>query len=122
MAANPAVQEMNMATKIFSNGKKSKSQTESSPIALSIDYPQEGDVVLEGHYAVRISVPFAGQTQVSVNKGPWQTCRPDSGYQWFDWWPEKSGKQKLEARLVLDDGTILKAEVRSFTVKSESSN
>ncbi len=88
---------------------------------ISVDYPQEGEKIISGHYAVRISAP-AGAVEISVNGSDWQPCRSDSGYFWFDWWPTEAGKYKLTARMNAGDGSSQKSKVRSCTVVGPSSS
>ena len=64
---------------------------------VSIDYPQPGERVQRGHYAVRISAGEA-ECQAAVNSSDWQTCRSDAGFCWFDWYPEKSGTHTISVR------------------------
>jgi hypothetical protein len=64
---------------------------------LNIDYPQPGEKVQRGHYAVRISADGA-QCQVSVDDDSWQDCRVADGYSWFDWTPEKAGSHRIAVR------------------------
>jgi len=73
---------------------------EEKPVArpkISIDYPQQGETVRRGHYAIRVCAG-EGESQVSINDGDWQACRPDGGFHWFDWFPETSGAHRITAR------------------------
>jgi hypothetical protein len=96
---------------------KSRTKKEITPAAgaLAIDYPSEGDRVIQGHYAVRISAA-SGPVDVSINGGEWQSCREANGYFWFDWWPETTGKQKITAR------QSKKTAARACTVIAPNSN
>jgi len=64
---------------------------------VSIDYPQEGERVHRGHYGIRIT-GGDGESQISIDDGPWQACRSDSGYHWYDWFPEQTGTHRLLVR------------------------
>jgi hypothetical protein len=75
---------------------------------VSIDYPQEGERVHCGHYAIRITAGD-GECQASINDGEWQSCRTDAGYSWFDWFPEKPGSQHITVRARVN-GKWVKAE------------
>lgn len=64
---------------------------------LCIDYPQQGETVCRGHYAVRIS-GGNGESQVAIDSGTWQECRADGGYHWYDWFPETPGRHSISVR------------------------
>ena len=65
---------------------------------LDIDYPQAGEKVERGHYAIRIS-GCEGECQVSINDDNWQSCRSADGYCWYDWSPTETGRQLISARV-----------------------
>ena len=63
--------------------------------ALSIDYPQAGENVARGHYAIRIS-GCEGECQITIDgTGVWQSCRCDGGYCWYDWNPVETGAHRI---------------------------
>lgn len=66
--------------------------------AVSLDYPQAGEQVLLGHYAVRVAAKPDVAVEVAVDGGPWQACREAVGYYWFDWSPAAPGEHTLVAR------------------------
>jgi hypothetical protein len=84
-------------------------------LEVMIDFPQEGDVVRPGHYAVRVGAAGAGQVQFRVGEGPWQECRESVGYWWFDWAPE-SGPTRLSARARVGKGRWASASERACVV------
>ena len=45
---------------------------------LNIDYPQAGEKVNRGQYAIRVSAG-GGECQIAIDDGPWQTCRFGDG-------------------------------------------
>ena len=63
----------------------------------SIDYPQAGDKVTRGRYAVRIS-GCAGECQAAIDGGDWQPCRSADGYCWYDWCPAETGRHRISVR------------------------
>jgi len=71
---------------------------EASSVAPSIDFPQEGETVKEGLYAIRISAPDNVEVEVCIDNGDWQPCRFSAGYWWFDWNPVNTGRCKVAAR------------------------
>ncbi|MEK6544101.1 MAG: hypothetical protein AABZ44_06685 [Elusimicrobiota bacterium] len=72
--------------------------TKKPVLTVTVDYPQQGDVVARGHYAVRVTSSGAKEAQVSINDGPWQACREAVGYHWFDWQPTLVGRVTIVAR------------------------
>lgn len=65
---------------------------------VSIDYPQSGEKVNRGHYAIRISAGKR-ECQVAIDKNPWQKCRSADGFSWYDWSPAKPGAYRISARI-----------------------
>lgn len=86
---------------------RAKASAEARP-KVSIDYPQEGERVHCGHYAIRIT-GGDGESQISIDEGPWQPCRCDAGFHWHDWFPETAGTHRLLVRSRLN-GRWAKAE------------
>jgi hypothetical protein len=80
-----------------------KSKPTSSP-TLTIDFPQEGEKVQEGAYAVRISAPEDSVVEISINSGDWLACRFAAGYWWYDWTPLVATRCKISARAQIGDG------------------
>ena len=67
-------------------------------LAPNIDYPQAGEKVQAGNYAVRIS-GCSSECQVSIDDGDWQSCRSADGYCWYDWCPTATGRHRISARI-----------------------
>ena len=88
-------------------------------LEVSIDFPQDGDVVRPGHYAVRVASAGAGQVQVRVGEGEWTDCRESVGYWWFDWSPE-TGPMRLSARARVGKGRWAAAPERACVVVGPS--
>lgn len=84
--------------------------------AVSIDYPQEEELVRPGHYAVRITAAEAGAVDISLDGKGWHACYPSVGYFWFDWQPTGTGQHELLVRLRTPDGHIKRSSVRSCLV------
>lgn len=86
------------------------------PLSLSIDYPQEGERLLPGHYSIRVGAPGATQAELCVDFKEWRPCREAVGYFWFDWNPEPAGARALEARARRGKGRWVKTPVRAIMV------
>ncbi len=83
-----------------------------------LDYPQDGETVCATHYTIRVGAPAAAQrVEVSVDGGPWQDCRPASGYWWHDWTGYASGTHKAVARLWTLGGRSVTSLPRRFKVE-----
>jgi hypothetical protein len=83
-----------------------------------IDHPANGDVLIPSHYAVRIGASWGGIVEFQVDDAEWIPCRHNAGYWWFDWHNIPLGKHKLAARMVDNNGKVLKkSAVRRIEVK-----
>ncbi|HVR84497.1 MAG TPA: hypothetical protein VMU54_09315 [Planctomycetota bacterium] len=72
-------------------------------LEVTIDYPQEGEIVQPGQYAVRVTAVGASSVQVRVNEADWIDCRRALGHFWYDWAPGE-GPARLAARARVDEG------------------
>lgn len=105
---NPSKQSRNAAA---------KAAAAKTRLEVSIDFPQEGDVVRPGHYAVRVGAAGAGQAQVRVASGEWFDCREAAGYFWYDWTPApQDGPIRLAARARIGKGRWAAAIERACVV------
>lgn len=82
-----------------------------------IDYPQAGEPVLPGHYSIRITASEAAKAEISLDNSPWQPCRQDSGYWWYDWTGFEPGIHQARVQVIGDNGAILAVATRQITVK-----
>lgn len=90
--------------------------------AVMLEYPQTGETVRPGHYAVRIAAKPEVCVEVSVDGGPWQPCREAVGYYWYDWTPTEVGEHTLVARAKNGGPRFAKSEERSVVVETPSAN
>jgi hypothetical protein len=74
---------------------------------INIDHPSHNDSISRHHYAVRISCAAPGRAELSVNGGPWMSCREAVGFCWFDWCPSDSGQHVLAVRLLDEHGHVM---------------
>ncbi|MCG3205593.1 MAG: hypothetical protein KCHDKBKB_02315 [Elusimicrobia bacterium] len=91
--------------------KKSPSQ-ENKALSIAIDYPREEELIIPGHYAIRLSATPNSQVEISINSGEWQGCRTALGYYWFDWEPKTAGEITLVARQKTGPGRPQQSAVR----------
>ena len=93
-----------------------KKASPKSALSVVIDYPQVHEIVLPGHYTVRLTAAGAAQAQVRVDGGEWLECRDTHGHFWSDWAPQP-GHARLEARARSGKGRWTAAEAREVNVK-----
>lgn len=86
-----------MSKKNKNSGKTENPVSESGHA--TIDFPQVGELVYSGHYAVRISAPECGGVELSLDGGRWQECRNEAGYWWFDLQGLSAGAHNIAARI-----------------------
>lgn len=84
-------------------------------LAVSIDYPQEGESVRSGHYAIRLTASGASSAQVRLGDGEWLDCREAVGHFWLDWAPV-AGSVSIEARARSGKGRWTAAPARPVSV------
>src|SRR5687768_9199734 len=111
-----------MAEKKNAAAVRTKKDVEPTRQAVTIDFPQEGEKVMPGHYAVRLTADGPGPVEISVNDGAWSPCRSEVGHFWFDWWPSEPGRHKLTARVNGENGRGQKSKTRTCTVVGPSSS
>jgi len=85
--------------------------------AVSIDYPQAGETVFPGHYAIRITAPEAAKTEISIDNSPWQPCREELGHWWYDWTDFEPGIHQARVQALSASGAITAVATRQITVK-----
>lgn len=73
-----------------------------------VDHPCEKEIISSSEYVIRIGASMDGYVEISFNDSEWQPCRFAAGYWWFDWKYYQPGNIKISARLVSNDGQIIK--------------
>lgn len=86
-----------VAKKIAAKKAVPKKAAAKSALTVVIDYPQAHEIVLPGHYSIRLTVAGAGQAQIRIEGEEWLDCRDTHGHFWFDW-TAQAGRTRLEAR------------------------
>lgn len=95
---------------------KTSSKTPAKPkLAAVVDYPQDGEAVRPGHYAVRVTATGAGHVQVRVDDEAWSDCRESIGHFWLDWSPVE-GERRLQARARIGKGRWSMSDERAVRV------
>lgn len=75
---------------------------------IMIDHPCEKENISSSEYVIRIGASMEGYVEISFNDSEWEPCRFAAGYWWFDWQYYQLGNVKISARLVSNDGQIIK--------------
>lgn len=84
---------------------------------IGIDYPHSGEVIAPGQYSFRLSAPAdAKEVRLSIDDGPWQLCRDDNGYWWYDWPEAAPGAHVAVSRVIEKDGSLILGQPRLFQV------
>ncbi len=92
------------------------STSSSNGCSLSIDYPNDGDILQGIHYAIRLGASN-GTPQISFDGSDWKDCRNAGGYWWYDWQYFTPGSYKINARLLDTNGKVLKKASSKCRVK-----
>lgn len=85
--------------------------------SLDIDYPSQDETVSSGHYTFRLSATTTLiEAEISIDRGPWLSCRHACGMWWFDWDDGLAGSHQMVARGTAQDGRTLNSTLRRFVV------
>ncbi|MFA6577465.1 MAG: hypothetical protein WCU88_00160 [Elusimicrobiota bacterium] len=113
-------------TSAFSNAKqaieKTTTTTKKTPVkttvktSVDVQYPQEGEKVYKGHYAIRVDGTDVHNVLVSINNGDWQHCREACGHYWYDWYPAENGNFRIVAKATAQNGQETKSAIRNCKV------
>ncbi len=95
-------------------------KTAKPKLSAVVDYPQDGEAVRPGHYAVRVTATGAGQAQLRIDGAAWSDCREAVGHFWLDWSPVE-GARTLQARARAAKGRWSLSAERVVRVSAELS-
>lgn len=85
---------------------------------LAVDYPRQNEVITSAHYTVRVFAPVgAKRVGISIDQGPWKSCRPSVGYWWYDWSGYEDGEHELVTSMVMPDDKRVISEPHEFFVE-----
>lgn len=85
--------------------------------AITVDYPQRGEVVVSREYTFRVSARAEGSVEASIDGGPWLACRHAEGFWWLDWSDYAAGRHEVRARVNAHKGFGSVTEPRDFVVE-----
>jgi len=105
---------MKSAVKNVLNSLKRASAAQTRP---AVDYPASGETVVSAQYTVRVSAPENAETvDVSIDQGPWLSCRKAEGFWWYDWSGYADGAHAVIARTPGKNGRFLVSAPVGFKV------
>lgn len=88
---------------------------------LAIDYPRQNEVIVSSEYTIRMFAPKGAQrVGISIDQGPWKSCRPAVGYWWYDWSGYEDGEHEIVASMALPDAKRIICEPHEFFVRREA--
>lgn len=87
-----------------------------SALQVVIDYPQVHEVILPGHYSIRLTAQGAGQAQLRIDGEEWLDCRESLSHFWHDWLAQ-AGQIRLEARARIGKGRWSPVIARDVVIK-----
>lgn len=84
---------------------------------LAVDYPRQNEMITSETYAVRVFAPEgAKRVGISIDQGPWKSCRPAVGYWWFDWAGYENGEHEIVVSMESPEGVRVLSEPHEFFV------
>ena len=84
---------------------------------IELEYPASGEIVASSHYTFRLGSSEAlAAAEISVDRGPWRSCRHACGLWWYDWAGYSAGAHQVAARGVTLDGRPVNSTFRRFEV------
>lgn len=85
-------------------------------MAISIEYPREGEVITSPSYVFRIDAD-AARVEIAIDGGGWTSCRRSDDYWWFDWSDYEPGVHQALVREAPGRGPEPPARSRRFYVE-----
>ena len=84
---------------------------------LAVNFPRQNEVVSSAQYTVRVFAPeSAKRVGISVDQGPWKSCRPAVGFWWYDWSGYENGEHEIIVYMETPEGKRITCEPHEFFV------
>lgn len=84
----------------------------------AVEYPKRGEKVSHPEYTIRVYAPAAAQkVGISIDGGPWASCRPAVGYWWYDWAGFSDGGHSVVVSMRRLDGERVVSEPHEVLVE-----
>ncbi|MDP3541026.1 MAG: hypothetical protein Q8T11_01005 [Elusimicrobiota bacterium] len=88
---------------------------------LAVEFPRQGETITSSDYTVRVFAPETAQkVGISIDQGPWKSCRCAVGYWWYDWSGFQDGPHQIVVSMGLPDGSRIISEPHEFSVELSS--
>lgn len=88
----------------------------------AVEYPRRGERISSPDYTFRVFAPAeARKVGISIDQGPWKSCRPAVGFWWFDWSGFEDGAHQGVVSMTDEDGLRVVSEPHEFLVELEPS-
>ena len=86
-------------------------------LLLAVEYPRQNEKITSSTYTVRVFAPEgAKRVGISIDQGPWKSCRPAVGYWWHDWAGYENGEHQIVVYMETSGGIRVIAEPHEFFV------
>lgn len=84
---------------------------------LAVDYPRQNESITSSDYTVRVFAPEgAARVGISIDQGPWKSCRNAAGFWWYDWSGYENGEHQIAVSMETADGVRVISEPHEFYV------
>lgn len=89
---------------------------------LAVDYPRQNEKIISSNYTVRVFAPEgAKRVGISIDQGPWKSCRAAVGYWWYDWAGYENGEHQIVVSMETAEGVRVVSEPHEFYVELSDS-
>lgn len=85
---------------------------------LAVEYPRQNEKITSSDYTVRVFAPqSAKRVGISIDQGPWKSCRSAVGYWWYDWAGYQDGEHQIIVSMETGEGGRVISEPHEFFVE-----
>jgi hypothetical protein len=85
---------------------------------LAVEYPRQNEKITSADYTVRVFAPAAAsKVGISIDQGPWKSCRSAVGYWWYDWSGYSEGEHQIVVSMETAEGIRVISEPHEFYVE-----
>lgn len=84
---------------------------------LAVEFPRPNEKITSSDYTVRVFAPATAQkVGISIDQGPWKSCRSAVGYWWYDWSGIDNGEHQIVVSMTTPEGSRILSEPHEFEV------
>jgi hypothetical protein len=89
---------------------------------LAVDYPRQNETISSSSYTIRVFAPEgAKRVDISIDQGPWMSCRDSVGFWWYDWSGYENGEHQIAVSMETSEGVRVISEPHEFYVEMSDS-